>query len=149
MTTLCDTIDVNTNDVNNINIIENINDGNSNTNNNINMNYYDYSKSTEEKYMIIPPPQSSSSSLFVGRFARERSEIDYTYHRYYKSERQLLHDHLIERFLQTIIRDANDDEIICDRPVNPWLVFTAGCMGNTTTTNTIINNNNNNNNNLI
>ena len=94
---------------------------------------YDYDRSTEDNYMIETSPSSpsSSSSLFVGKFARERSEIDYTYHKYYSNRRQLLHDHLMERFLQTTIRDANDDEIICDRPVNPWLVFTAGCMGNT------------------
>jgi len=92
---------------------------------------YDYDKSTEENYMVESSSPSSLSPLFVGKFARERSELDYTYHKYYSNKRQLLHDHLMERFLQTTIRDANDDEIVCDRPVNPWLVFTAGCMGNT------------------
>jgi predicted ABC-type ATPase len=87
---------------------------------------YDYSKSTEENYMHIGDTPPS----FTGTFAKERSQIDYTFHKHYNIDRQLLQDHIMEKFLQTTIRYVIDDEeIICDRPKQPWLVFTAGCMG--------------------
>ena len=87
---------------------------------------YDYTKSTEENYMHIGDTPSS----FSGAFAQERSKIDYSYHKHYIVDRQLLQDRIMKKFLQTTIRFViNDEEIICDRPTQPWLVFTAGCMG--------------------
>ena len=37
-----------------------------------------------------------------------------------------MHDRLIDLFLDTIIYDG---DTVCECPVEPWLVFTAGCMG--------------------
>ena len=33
-----------------------------------------------------------------------------------------------DQFFETTVRDA-DTHMICDRPRDNWLVFTAGCMG--------------------
>ena len=80
---------------------------------------YDYTKSTEDNYCIDAP-------IFVGKYAKERSLLDYTYHKYYSEQRQLLHDELVDLFLHTIVVSG---EVVCECPVEPWLVFTAGCMG--------------------
>lgn len=109
-------------------VIETINNTNNNSNNDhysIPMSY-DYTKSTEENYKHVGDTPPS----FTGEFAKERSQIDYSYHKHYNIDRQLLQDHIMEKFLKTTIRYVIDDEeIICDRPIQPWLVFTAGCMG--------------------
>lgn len=80
---------------------------------------YDYSISTEENYCIDTP-------IFVGKYAKQRSLLDYTYHKYYSEARQLLHDQLVDLFLHTVVVAGG---VVCECPVEPWLVFTAGCMG--------------------
>ncbi len=80
---------------------------------------YDYSKSTEENYCIDTP-------IFVGKYAKQRSLLDYSYHKYYSEARQLLHDQLVDLFLHTVVVSGG---VVCECPVEPWLVFTAGCMG--------------------
>ena len=80
---------------------------------------YDYSKSTEDNY-------EANIVSFVGKYSIERSKLDYMYHKYYKESRQLMHDRLIDLFLDTIIYDG---DTVCECPIEPWLVFTAGCMG--------------------
>ena len=82
---------------------------------------YDYNKSTEENYEA-----QASEQIFVGKFAKLRSELDYTYHSHYTHERQLLHDRIMNAFLDTIIHDG---EARCNIPLENWLVFTAGTMG--------------------
>jgi len=88
---------------------------------------FDYSMSTEDYWghakgngLDIPP--------LVGKYVREREQIDYTYHKYYTPERQLLQDELMELFHDTIVFDT-DHNLTCDRPLENWLVFTAGPMG--------------------
>lgn len=94
---------------------------------------YDYSKSTEDNYALesttlnlsIPSPVSP---LFVGKYKDQRSTLDYTYHRHYSPERQLFHDRMIDMFHNTRIVDT-DNNLVCDRPLENWIVFTAGPMG--------------------
>lgn len=81
--------------------------------------FYEYSKSTEENYC-------SPDSPFVGKYSQVRSRLDYSYHMHYSVERQEMHDKLIDQFLTTIVHDG---ERVCECPLEPWLVFTAGCMG--------------------
>ena len=86
----------------------------------------DYSKSTEDNWCadvegdIIPP--------FVGKYANERRELDYSYHKYYKPERQLFQDSLMDLFYDTSVHDT-DRNMTCDKPLENWIVFTAGPMG--------------------
>jgi uncharacterized phage-like protein YoqJ len=78
--------------------------------------------STEENYQ-------TSSMKFYGPYAHIRKKLDYTYHRNYKRERQMLQDAIIEEMLNTAkIVDANSGQF-CTTPTEPWLVFTAGAMG--------------------
>lgn len=82
---------------------------------------YDYMKSTEDNY-------ADDSAEFVGRFKKDRAELDYTFHKKYRVERQLFQDALIENFLATIVKDK-DTNMTCDHPLENWIVFTAGAMG--------------------
>ncbi len=82
---------------------------------------YDWSKSTEQNFISKDPnPQCR------GRYATERSSLDYSYHKHYSDERQLMHDKLIDLFKETIIYDG---DATCDTPLENWVVFTAGPMG--------------------
>ena len=72
--------------------------------------------------------EGDDGELFVGKYSKQRSELDYSYHWQYTAQRQLFHDLLIDRFFETTVRD-DDTHMICDRPRDNWLVFTAGCMG--------------------
>ncbi len=89
-------------------------------------NGYNYALSTEENWAVcfidneVPP--------MVGKYQRERQMMDYTYHKYYSPERQILQDKLMDLFHDTIVYDT-DHNLICDRPLENWLVFTAGAMG--------------------
>lgn len=80
---------------------------------------YDYSMSTECNH-------STDVFQYVGKYADVRKELDYSYHRHYTPERQLLHDEWMDQFMQTIIRDGNRT---CEAPTQNWIVFTAGPMG--------------------
>lgn len=70
---------------------------------------YDYSVSTSENYMAGP----QESGKYTGKYADERSILDYSYHKHYSFQRQLFHDILIDDFLDTYIEDG---ELVCDRP---------------------------------
>lgn len=72
--------------------------------------------------------EEDENPVFVGKYARERSELDYTFHENYIPERQLFHDILIDQFFKTLVTDKNSG-LSCERPRDNWLVFTAGCMG--------------------
>ena len=82
---------------------------------------YDYSRSTEQNYAM-----DAESAEYVGKYAAIRAQLDYSHHSNYTPERQMMHDDMIDRFQNTIIRDG---DFVCDRPLENWLVFTAGCMG--------------------
>ena len=77
---------------------------------------YDYLLSTSENYMAGP----EESGSFVGKYANERSVLDYSYHKHYSFKRQLFHDVLIDDFLDTYIEDG---ELICDRPTEVFPCF--------------------------
>jgi hypothetical protein len=81
----------------------------------------DYGKSSEENYC---DPQA----LFVGKFQDIRSHLDYSYHSRYSLSRQLFHDRLIDSFLKTIVRDKTQN-MVCESPLENWIVFTARAMG--------------------
>ena len=107
---------------------------------------YDYSKSTEDNYKTDKDADensneasssSSSSSngnstedgnVFVGKYASQRSKLDYSYHKHYIPERQLFHDQLIDGFDKTVVTDSKTG-MTCDVPLDNWIVFTAGPMG--------------------
>lgn len=82
-------------------------------------NKYDFTKSTEENYQ-------SSEAAFYGVYRRERSVLDYTYHKHYTKERQLLQDKIIEKFHRTIVYDKRHPQLSCVSPLENWIVFTAG-----------------------
>ena len=57
-----------------------------------------------------------------------RKGLDYTYHKNYNLERQLLQDKIISSLIDSShIVDVNGYH--CTTPTQPWLVFTAGPMG--------------------
>jgi hypothetical protein len=77
--------------------------------------------STEDNY-------SSIDSNFYGPYAYLRKTLDYSYHKNYKRERQVLQDAIIHDAMATIeLTDVNGD--VCTTPTEPFLVFTAGAMG--------------------
>jgi hypothetical protein len=78
--------------------------------------------STEENYQ-------SSSMFFYGPYAHIRERLDYSYHKNYKRERQMLQDAIINEIMNKAkVVDANSGEV-CTTPTEPFLVFTAGAMG--------------------
>lgn len=82
---------------------------------------YDFNISTEDNY-------SSDEDPFVGKYANYRSMLDYSYHKHYSCKRQQMHDIMIDLFLNTVVRDKANN-LVCECPIQPWLVFTAGVMG--------------------
>ena len=60
--------------------------------------------------------------MYVGFFAEQRTKLDYTYHRHYIPERQLLQDQVMRKFLRTRIVDG---DVVCSKPTQPWIVFTV------------------------
>ena len=81
---------------------------------------YDYTKSTEDNYC-------DESAPLVGEYKDLRKGQDYTYHKHYSESRQLFQDKIITRLCKAVIYD--DEGMICDRPKENWIVFTAGAMG--------------------
>lgn len=85
---------------------------------------FDYSKSTEMNYAV----DASVGPQFVGKYKDQRAVLDYSYHRHYSLERQLFHDRMMDLFHNTRVEDS-DNNLVCDRPLENWIVFTAGPMG--------------------
>ena len=81
---------------------------------------YDWNRSTEENYHADAP--------LVGKYIRERSQLDYSYHMKYSESRQLFQDTLIDQFQKTLVYDVKSDWY-CESPLENWVVFTAGVMG--------------------
>jgi len=95
---------------------------------------YDFLQSTERNYGIDCECEGDivkcheKCPALIGKYVKQRELIDYTYHKHYLPERQLLQDDLIAHFLDTAVHDEINN-LTCDRPLEPWLVFTAGPMG--------------------
>lgn len=65
---------------------------------------------------------------FVGKYAKLRAALDYTYHSHYSPSRQLFQDSIIDAILnETTIVD--EDGNMCAKPAEPWIIYTAGAMG--------------------
>ena len=91
---------------------------------------YNFNISTEANHAVSKEECNGMDEVppFVGKYIKERADMDYTYHKYYSTERQLLQDELLQQFLDTIVYDSGKN-MVCDRPASPWMVFTAGPMG--------------------
>lgn len=89
--------------------------------------HYDYTRSTEDNYSMgggtFLEPQH-----FVGKYKEQRARLDYSFHKPYRAERQLFHDCLMDLFHHTRVFD-DAKNLYCDRPLENWIVFTAGPMG--------------------
>jgi hypothetical protein len=59
-----------------------------------------------------------------GHYAFIRKNMDYTYHVWYKKERQWLQDSIIADCLR-----GNNNETLCKTPTEPWLLYTVGAQG--------------------
>jgi len=71
---------------------------------------------------------SSDDMCFYGPYAHIRKTLDYTYHKNYTRERQLLQDAIIMDTMNSpVIVDCKGD--VCTTPTEPFIVFTAGAMG--------------------
>ncbi len=71
----------------------------------------------------------TQSLTFYGQYAHLRRTLDYSYHRNYNRERQMLQDAIIEETLSRVsVVDAYSGQT-CTTPTEPFLVFTAGAMG--------------------
>lgn len=78
----------------------------------------------------MPTEEESVPVSFTGPFAYIRSKLDYSYHKRYSRDRQLLQDSIIELMMNsTIVMDSSTGRV-CSVPLSkPWIVFTAGAMG--------------------
>jgi len=82
---------------------------------------FDVNKSTEENY-------KSDNMEFYGPYAHLRKTLDYTYHKNYRKDRQMLQDAIITDTLDAA-RVIDCSGQVCTTPTEPFLVFTAGAMG--------------------
>lgn len=83
---------------------------------------FDYTMTTEENYQ-------EAGSCFYGPYAHLRKALDYSYHKNYTRERQMLQDSIINETLNKAqLIDSKSGEV-CTTPTEPFLVFTAGAMG--------------------
>ena len=82
---------------------------------------FDYTVASADFYTSFEPRP------FVGKYGEIRAKLDCEYHHYYDEHRQLVHDKIIERFLNSVI--IVDGDTTCDVPLKNWIVFTAGPMG--------------------
>ena len=84
---------------------------------------YDWSQSTEENY------KSDVDCQHCDKYTAIRKTLDYAYHSKYTKERQLVQFEIIDALLnETLIEDLTSGEN-CTTSSQPWVVFTAGCMG--------------------
>jgi hypothetical protein len=86
--------------------------------------FHDFTRSTEDNHQAASPEEG----LFTGHFIEHRATLDYGYHRRYHQRRQRQQDEIVRYFLKTVVRDSSTN-MYCDRPLHPWVVFTAGAMG--------------------
>ncbi len=67
--------------------------------------------------------------IFVGKYRTLREKLDYDFHCHYCPTRQLLHDKIIDHFLNNVKVYDSEKQIYCESPLENWIVFTAGTMG--------------------
>jgi len=91
-------------------------------------------KITNDKYNpgiqfpILQCMKIENDKLFSGPFAEIRSTLDYSFHRHYSEDRQLLQDKIIRNMLRSDqIPDARG--FSRSQPGEPLIIFTAGAMG--------------------
>ncbi|CAB9529203.1 Zeta toxin [Seminavis robusta] len=65
----------------------------------------------------------SDEKKFYGPYQHIKKELDYTYHSYYRIERQWLHDSIIEDYL------CHEEQAKNCVPAEPWLLYTCGVKG--------------------
>jgi len=82
------------------------------------LNRFSILKSTEENH-------ESEDMYFYGPYAHVRKTLDYTYHRNYTRERQLLQDAIITDFMSSP-KIVDVEGRVCSTPTEPFIVFTAG-----------------------
>lgn len=81
-----------------------------------------------------------SKQLFFGAYGHLRKKLDYTYHCYYRKERQWLHDSIIEDFLeyqeeeeQILVEEDGCDAMTTSSShcgtLAPWLILSVGVQG--------------------
>eukprot|EP01038_Epipyxis_sp_PR26KG_P008310 gene8310-11242_t len=85
---------------------------------------YDFNKDSSENYRI----PFGEEPQFVGKYGSIRRLLDYEFHSHYLPSRQIMQDDLIQHFLDTIIHDSVHN-LVCEEPLENWIVFTAGAMG--------------------
>jgi hypothetical protein len=94
----------------------------------------------ESSNTTIDLAKTSEDQLFFGAYGHLRKKLDYSYHSYYRKERQWLHDSIIEDFLE-----YQDDDMMFDcrnegkfntqtthlhdNSFNPWLILSVGVQG--------------------
>lgn len=87
---------------------------------------FNFSLSTEDNHGADEP--AAVGKVFVGKYAKFREKLDYSYHKYYSPRRQVIQDDIMDHFTSTIVVDS-DSETTCAAPRQNWLVFTGGVMG--------------------
>ena len=108
------------------------------------MDYYDWTKSTEENYNKSRQSPShdghdDGSIEFCGKYQSIRQTLDYTYHGQYFCERQIVQDTIIDTIIQEGITrrttkassriSQSNDTHNSDSHSQQWVVFTAGIPG--------------------
>jgi len=80
------------------------------------------------QFPILQCMTIQNDQLFSGPFAEIRSSLDYSFHRYYSEDRQLLQDRIIRNMLRSDqIPDARG--FSRSQLGEPTIIFTAGAMG--------------------
>ena len=75
----------------------------------------DLTKSTSDNY-------ASPSAPLREEYLQSRARLDYGWHVKYSLERQAVQDSIVASILSAVGKSPPP-------PVQPWVVFTAGCMG--------------------
>ena len=78
--------------------------------------------------------ESSSSTLFCGKYAHIRSQLDYNYHSFYDPQRQLLQDEIILRLMNaTTIRHYSEADIHDSTTFSNMRITTSDACNSSTT----------------
>ena len=88
-------------------------------------------KVTRKPFDVLISSEENNKSddlIFYGKYSHIRKTLDYNYHSNYTFERQKLQDAIITDMLhEAFILDLDGN--VGSVPKQPWIVFTAGCMG--------------------
>jgi predicted kinase len=84
---------------------------------------YDWTRSTEENHKCDTACQN------IGKYLEIRQNLDHSFHQIYSEQRQIFQDKILDTILgDPIIKDPISGQS-CKNSSQPWIVFTAGCMG--------------------